>query len=372
MPARNRSTSRFAGFALSHAGEAASRYRVAGLVDGKVHMRGHSTKAARSHMRWWIASSVALAASALGAAALAGTAQAAYPGSDGLIAFVRGGNIYTIDPQAATPASTIVKLTHDGHDSGPRWSPKGTRLAYLDRGNLWIMDANGSHKTQITSQAPAYTDARPTWSPNGRYLAFVKTKKGASDGYLTRYDTVTHKFATFTTSVNGHQARVTALPAAVAWARALNAANQPGYFIIFEGATQPACPSGEYCLNALGFSAQSDHRNGFPSSEDATASPVRLLDPDWSPNSPSFDVNALTTQESCSASHCTHTGIDLTIGASPTLPGGYEAVYSPSGAYIAYVKTMRGKPEIYIYAPTAIVLLTHGSQPDWQPVPAAS
>ena len=40
-----------------------------------------------------------LAALALVGTGLAGTAQAAYPGQDGLIAFVRGGNIYTIESE---------------------------------------------------------------------------------------------------------------------------------------------------------------------------------------------------------------------------------------------------------------------------------
>ncbi len=340
-------------------------------------MRGHCTSGARGHARWWIASSTVVALAALLATGLAGTAQAAYPGADGLIAFVRGGNIYTINPQAATPASTIVGLTQDGHDSGPRWSPNGTQLAYLDQGNLWIMDANGTGKTQLTSQAPAYTDARPTWSPNGRYLAFVTTREGASYGYLTRYDTVTHKFVTFTASVTGHQAKVTALPAAVAWAWALNAASAYGSFIIFEGATEPPCPSGQYCLNALGFGSQSGYRNGFPSSENTTAMPVRLLDPDWYPNQPHFDMSALATQESCSGVHCTYEGIDLTPTSSPILPGGYEAVYSPTGQYVAYVKNVHGTAEIYIYTVLAtarlpVKQLTLGTQPDWQPAPAAS
>ena len=145
-------------------------------------MRGHSTGNRRGRAWWWSAGSAALATGALCGIGFAGTAQAAYPGSDGLIAFVRNGNIYTINPQSTTPSSTVVRLTRDGHDSGPRWSPNGLQLAYLHKGNLWIMDANGSHKTRITSQAPAYTDARPSWSPNGRYLAFVKTNKGAGYG----------------------------------------------------------------------------------------------------------------------------------------------------------------------------------------------
>jgi hypothetical protein len=342
-------------------------------------MRGQHT-CGRQRRTWrWTAASAALATATLLSVGFAGTAQAAYHGSDGLIAFVRHGNIYTIDPESATPSATVVRLTRGGHNSGPRWSPNGRKLAFLDSGNLWIMNANGSHKTRITDRAPAFTDARPTWSPNGRYLAFVRTAQGAGHGYLTRYDTVTHRFATFSIPFHSEQPtkrqiKVTALPAPVAWAWARNATGVSfGSFIIFEGATEPPCASTSYCLGALGFWAQSDFRNGFPSAEDFTPKPTRLLDPDWYPNNPLFSVNVLTTQEKCSGGSCIHQGIDLTIGSTPTLAGGYQAVYSPSGAFVAYVKNVRGRPTIVIFplpgfVPLPSRVLTNGTEPDWQPL----
>jgi hypothetical protein len=325
------------------------------------------------------AGATALAAIALMLTGVAGPAQAAYHGNNGLIAFVRSGNIYTIDPEASPAGPTTVRLTRDGHDSGPRWSPNGKQIAYLDRGNLWIMNANGGHKTRITDQAPAYYDSRPTWSPDGRYLAFVKSKRGKDYGYLTRYDTHTHRFATFSTPYNSEspttrQIKVTALAAPVAWAWAQSASPQFGSFIIFEQATYPVCPSGDYCLGALGFPAISYYRNGFASAEDFTPKPTRLLDPDWYPISPQFSVNVLTTQAKCTSSHCSYTGLDPTIGSAPILPGGYEGVYSPNGLYIAYVKNVHGRPEIYTYVQNPAVFippreLTTGTEPDWQPMP---
>jgi hypothetical protein len=339
---------------------------------------------ARGQLRRYLTGLTAVATAGLMLTATAGTAQAAYPGNDGLIAFVRSGNIYTINPEAATPGATVVRLTRDGHDSGPRWSPDGKQIAYLDRGNLWIMNANGEHKTRVTDQAPAYTDSRPSWSPSGRYLAFVKSKRGAAWGYLTRYDTHTHKFATFSTpyhseSPTRRQIKVKALAAPVAWAWAQSAGGgSNGSFIVYEQSTYPACTSGDYCLGALGFPAQSDYRNGFASAEDFTPKPAKLLDPDWYPNDPQFDVNVLTTQEKCTGTHCSYQGINLSITTAeppvPILPGAYEAVYSPNGLYIAFVRNTRGKPEIYTFNPTPTAYLpprelTTGTQPDWQPVP---
>jgi hypothetical protein len=320
---------------------------------------------------------VLTALAALLGAGQGGTAQAAYPGADGLIAFVRGGDIYTIKASG----SGLHRLTGGGRDSGPRWSPNGSQIAYLDRGNLWIMNGAGHHQTQVTHAAPHYTDARPSWSPNGRYLAFVEIKQGLRYGSLTRYDTVTRHFVTFSTPYQSEQptirqVKVTALPDPVAWGWALTGTTSspgvPASFILFEGVGKNFCQPHFYCLDALGRPHQSQYKNGFPSAEDQTMMPTRLTDPDWFPITPLFSADVLTTQEQCSGPTCTHSGIDLGIGAAPVLPAAYEAVYSPTGRQIAYVKDSRRTPEIYlasnVASPTGTAL-TAGSQPDWQPVP---
>jgi hypothetical protein len=316
---------------------------------------------------------IMFSALALAGTCVTGTARAAYIGSEGRIAFVRTGDIYSIRPNG----TGLALLAGGGHDSGPRWSPNGMHLAYLDRGNLWIMNASGSHKRQITSAAPSYTDGRPTWSPSGRYLAFVSSKRHAGHGNLIRYDTVTGQFRTFTTTVSPPGLiSVTALPGtAVAWARALDAGgSQFGYFIIYEG-TGVLCRPHWYCLNALGLGYESQFRNGFPSAEDQTPGPVRLTDPDWFPIDPMFATDVLSTVESCtSVGHCAHTGIELQILGPVVVPGAYQAVYSPIGRHIAFVRNVRHSPQIYLtindptLAASAARLLTAGSQPDWQPI----
>jgi WD40-like Beta Propeller Repeat len=243
------------------------------------------------------------------------------------------------------------------------------------------MHANGSHQRQITSAAPGHADARPTWSPNGRYLAFVKTARHKKFGYLTRYDTVSHHFVTFSIPDNSgqptiQQVQVTARPAAVAWNRARNAADKPGFFILFEGTGHPFCMAHFYCLDALGMGRQAQHRNGFPSAADQTHMPTRLLDPDWFPVDPAFGSDALTTVEICASGHCAHSGIRLQIGQPTILPGAYQAVYSPTGGHVAFVRDASGMPQIYLTvndpagAQRDARLLTAGTQPDWQPLAA--
>jgi len=303
---------------------------------------------------------------------LAGTAgraaTGAYPGVNGRIAFVRNGDIFSIVP---TPAPHgLVQLTHLGDASGPRWSPDGTRIAFLSGGNLWIMDANGGHQTQITDAAPLFTDSRPTWSPNGRYLAFVRTHSHHSFGYLTRYDTVTGQFVTFTTTINGQLTEVAALPAPDAWAVALSASGSPGSFIVFEGAGADCPAPFLYCLDALGFAHQYQYVNGFPSSEYSHTTSTRLTGPDWYPISPQFDVDVMTTVENCAVSPCQPDGLALTIGAAPVLPGAYEGVYSPDGMFIAFAQNnSNGVPHIYTSPANTLTPapLAKGTEPDWQP-----
>ena len=51
----------------------------------------------------------------------------------------------------------------------PAWSPDGARLAYVTRGDLWVDDADGTHRALLVKGAD-----QPAWSPNGRRLAFVR------------------------------------------------------------------------------------------------------------------------------------------------------------------------------------------------------
>ncbi len=327
-------------------------------------------------VRGWAAGLAALLSVVLLGAGMASPAQGAYPGADGRIAFVRDGDIYTIE----AAGTGLQRLTSGGHDSGPRWSPSGNEIAYLDRGNLWIMAADGTDRAQVTGAAPRYTDARPSWSPNGRYVAFVRTRRGSRYGYLTRYDTVTGAFVTFSVPYRSElptvrQVKVTALPDPVAWAWASDPGSGLGSFILFEAVGGEFCQRGYYCLDALGRPHQNQYRNAFPSAEDQTLTPTRLLDPDWFPVTPRFDTEVLTTQEMCAGGTCTHSGIDLGIASSPVVPGAYQAVYSPEGRQIAYVQNVAGVPMIYVafnVASPAGTLLTTGTQPDWQPLPGAA
>lgn len=122
--------------------------------------------------------------------ALAGgaTAGAAFPGADGRIAFnleAPAGDhtqtdIYTINPDG----SDLRRLSASANKNefGPAWNAAGTQIAFwrtqapFGPGSLWVMNADGSAKRQLTSGI----DARdPAWSPDGTRLAFTRVGAGA-------------------------------------------------------------------------------------------------------------------------------------------------------------------------------------------------
>lgn len=200
---------------------------------------------------------------ALATSAAAGTAalvlpeeaNAAYPGSNGRLAFCfgssggsigsvspggfgsrqevpNGGGEYTCDP-AYSPDGTKLAFTsdHDGFlglyvkDLGsgqvtqltddeeglperrPSWSPDGKKLVFDDQNDLWVMDAaDGSNRTHLTDTA-AVTEWQAAWSPKGTKIAFqseddiwVMDANGSNRKNLTRTPDLEDSFASWSPS----------------------------------------------------------------------------------------------------------------------------------------------------------------------------
>ncbi len=61
----------------------------------------------------------------------------------------------------------------DGHKAalghGPAWTPDGRRIAFVQRGDVWVMDADGTRRARLVRAGD-----EPAWAPDGRRLAFVR------------------------------------------------------------------------------------------------------------------------------------------------------------------------------------------------------
>jgi dipeptidyl aminopeptidase/acylaminoacyl peptidase len=104
-------------------------------------------------------------------AALAGVANpagAAFPGSNGKIAF------------DSNPAN----------DEQPVWSPDGSKIAFTSNrgGNIdvYVMDADGTDPVNVSAN-PA-TDWMPAWSPDGSRLAFIAGRDADFELYAMNAD----------------------------------------------------------------------------------------------------------------------------------------------------------------------------------------
>jgi Tol biopolymer transport system component/agmatine/peptidylarginine deiminase len=135
----------------------------------------------------WVTMGVVLAAVALLAAAA--PARAAFPGSNGKIAFDSqrdpGFNfdIYSMNADGSGQTS----LTSDPEDDfAPAWSPDGSKIAFYTFRNgsaeVWVMNANGSGQAGLTNQATA-PNSQPAWSPDGAKIVFVSRRNGNDEIY---------------------------------------------------------------------------------------------------------------------------------------------------------------------------------------------
>ncbi len=82
----------------------------------------------------------------------------------------RATKTYAISAAGGAPK---VWPTDDVSATEARWSPDGKHVAYIAGGQLWVADANGANRQQVTSLNGGATG--PVWSPASDRIAFTST-----------------------------------------------------------------------------------------------------------------------------------------------------------------------------------------------------
>jgi Tol biopolymer transport system component len=105
----------------------------------------------------------------------AAPAQAAWPGRDGAVAFVRGPHIWV-----QLPSGKQRQLTDEveGADSEPTYSRDGETIAFVryegNGSHIWVMSSDGTDQRPVTGEAEGSYESQPAFFPAGLGLVFAR------------------------------------------------------------------------------------------------------------------------------------------------------------------------------------------------------
>ncbi len=99
---------------------------------------------------------------------LATSAQAAFSGQNGRLAFERDGGIWTMNPDGSDP----LMLVASGDD--PSWSPDGRKVVYEKSGVIYVVDVETRIITNLTATHPAGARQDPDFLPSGQIVYIEK------------------------------------------------------------------------------------------------------------------------------------------------------------------------------------------------------
>ena len=83
----------------------------------------------------------------------------------GRLAYVHGGDVWV----KRLPDGEPQRLTEDGRNTGPSWSPSGDWLTFHKEDEVWVMRANGAGARRVAAASPQDT----IWSPVDDRLTYI-------------------------------------------------------------------------------------------------------------------------------------------------------------------------------------------------------
>jgi dipeptidyl aminopeptidase/acylaminoacyl peptidase len=109
---------------------------------------------------------------------LAPSAVASFPGANGLIAYTHYS--WGVPREQSLSVHTVSRSGSGDVElapgSDPAWSADGTRIAFVQRGDIFTMQADGLDQRRLTDTGSSESD--PSYSPNGRRIVFTRTVGG--------------------------------------------------------------------------------------------------------------------------------------------------------------------------------------------------
>jgi Tol biopolymer transport system component len=113
-------------------------------------------------------------------------AEAAFPGPNSKVLFIRDGDIYTVNADGS--GETNLTRTYPAREYWASWSADGTKIAFVADNRfgfgssdqeLAVMNSDGT-QPRLVLGATCSVD-QPSWSPDGQKLAFASPCLGSSD-----------------------------------------------------------------------------------------------------------------------------------------------------------------------------------------------
>jgi Tol biopolymer transport system component len=285
--------------------------------------------------------------------------SATFPGANGKIVFTREvaaaapqRQIFTVNPDG----SGLTQLTFDGSNGFPGWSADGKKIVFQSNRitptdtdgwwEIWVMNADGSGQTQITSTPVSIENMYPAFSPDGSKIVFVSNRPPSttSDIWVMNVD-----------GSNPHQLTSTSdYEIYPVW-------SPDGTKIAFQR-------SGKiFVMNAADGSGQTDISKDPGATDEC---------PEWSPDGRMIAFNSISPSRAIWVMNADGSGRKQLSYPPPSPIVDEYPAWSPDGTKIAF---FRGVDSIWVMNadgsnPVDITVSQPNSDtdfaPNWQPLPA--